>query len=262
MSKANPTYRVQVLERTFRILDVLAEDNSGVGLTGMAERLKLHKSTTHRLIMVLESNGFVEKNDTNGKYRLGSRLMQLGLSAVARLDVCEVAGPFLRMLVQQTGETAHLGVLRDGEVVSLINIESGQTLRTPSTVGTRTPAHCTSLGKAILAFSPEERLDDFLHGRTLKSYTPKTITSPARFKTELRAICKRGYSIDNEEREQGLRCIGAPVYDSSNNVIAAIGIAGPAFRITDRRLAVCSTAVVNIAGKISAALGRRLARSN
>jgi len=124
------------------------------------------------------------------------------------------------MLVAQTGETAHLGVLRDGEVVSLINVESGQTLRTPSTVGARTPAHCTSLGKAILAFVP------------------------------LRTIRERGYSIDNEEREQGLRCIGAPVYDSSGEVVAAVGIAGPAFRITDKRLAICSTAVMDAANKI------------
>jgi IclR family KDG regulon transcriptional repressor len=186
--------------------------------------------------------------------------MELGLSVVARLDVCEVAGPYLRMLVAQTGETAHMGVLRGGEVVSLINVESGQTLRTPSTVGARTPAHCTSLGKAILAFATQESLDLFLQNQTLKSYTPKTITSSLRFKTELSTIRECGYSVDNEEREEGLRCIGAPVYDRSNEVIAAIGIAGPVFRITDQRLAMCSAAVMNTAGKISAALGHRTMR--
>lgn len=257
MRKTNQTYRVQVLERTFSILDVLAQESSGVGLTKMAERLKLHKSTTHRLIMVLECNGFVEKNGVNGRYYLGARLMELGLSALSRLDVYEVAGPALRELVAQTGETAHLGVLRDGEVVSLMNVESRQTLRTPSTVGARTPAHCTSLGKAILAFSTQEYLDDFLQSRTLKSYTPRTITSSSRFKAELRTTFERGYSIDNEERERGLRCIGAPVCDSSHMVIAAVGIAGPAFRITDQRLATCSKAVMSAARNISMALGHR-----
>ena len=208
--KKTHVYRVQVLDRAFQILDLLADEKSGVGLMEVAQRLKLHKSTAHRLIMSLELRRFVEKNTITGKYHLGSRLMELGLSAVARLDVYEVAGPHLRTLVKETGETAHLGVLRDGQVVSLVNIESSQTLRTPATVGTRTPAHCTSLGKAMLAFATQEHIDDFLRGRKLEAYTPMTITSAAKFKAELRAIGKRGYAIDNQEREPGLRCIGAP----------------------------------------------------
>ena len=122
-SKTNKTevYHVQVLDRVFRILDILAETGSGIGLTDIAERLELHKSTAHRLIMVLESNRFVEKNQDSGRYHLGSRLMELGLSAVSQLDVYQIAGPHLRTLVSETGETAHLAVLRDGEVVSLVS---------------------------------------------------------------------------------------------------------------------------------------------
>ena len=250
-------YHVQVLDRAFRILDILAETGSGIGLTDIADRLELHKSTAHRLIMVLESNRFVERNPVSGRYHLGSRLMELGLSAVSQLDVYQIAGPHLRTLVSETGETAHLAVLRDGEVVSLVSAESTQTLRTPVTVGSRTPAHCTSLGKAMLAFAPEEQVNDFLNGRTLKSYTRKTITSASRFKAELRAIRKVGYAVDNEEREVGLRCIGAPVCNSAGDVIAAVSIAGPAFRLTEDRIPLLSGAVIRTGARISASLGYR-----
>ena len=254
-------YQVQVLDRAFRILDTLAESGSGISLTEIAERLVLHKSTVHRLIMVLEASRFVERNPTTGKFHLGSRVMELGLSAVSQLDIYGIAGPHLRTLVSETDETAHLAVLRDGEVVSLVSAESNKTLRTPVTVGTRTPAHCTSLGKAILAFGPEEYVDEFLKGRTLKAYTRKTITSSSRLKAELRAIRARGYAIDNEEREVGLRCIGAPVCNSAGDVIAGVSIAGPAFRITDDRITALSDAVVRTAARISASLGYRETKS-
>ncbi len=159
--------------------------------------------------------------------------------------------------MKETGETAHLGVLRDGQVVSLVNIESSQTLRTPATVGTRTPAHCTSLGKAMLAFVTREHLDDFLRGRKLEAYTPMTITSAAKFKAELRSIAKRGYAVDNEEREPGFRCVGAPLWDSAGEVVAAISIAGPVFRIGDDRMQNLSATVMRIAARISASLGYR-----
>ncbi|HEX7359673.1 MAG TPA: IclR family transcriptional regulator [Bryobacteraceae bacterium] len=256
-STQNQIYRVQVLDRVFQILDVLAGSNHGIGLAELAGRLGVHKSTTHRLLMVLESGRYVERITSTGQYRLGSRLIELGLSAAAQLDVYEISRPHLRALAEEAGETAHLAVLREGEIVSIVKAEGTQNLRTPITVGTRTPAHCTSLGKAILAFGPPERVDDFLKDRKLKAYTPKTITSPVRFKAELRAIRECGYSVDNEEREIGLRCIAAPVWNSVGEVIAAISVAGPAFRITEKRIPGLSRIVMGVAGRISSSLGHR-----
>ena len=255
--RSSRAYHVQVLDRAFRILDILAESGSGMSLTGIAERLQLHKSTAHRLVMVLEASHFVERNAGKGTFHLGSRLMELGLSAVAQLDIYEIARPHLRTLVSETGETAHLAVLRQGEVVSLVSSESSQTLRTPVTVGTRTPAHCTSLGKAMLAFVPNEEIDQFLGSRTLEAYTRKTITSPNRFRAELKKIRACGYAIDNEEREVGLRCIGAPVCNSAGDVIAAVSIAGPAFRINEFRISALANAVMRTAARMSASLGYR-----
>ncbi len=251
-------YRSQVLDRTFQILDILADDGLGQGVTELAEKLSLHKSTTHRLIMVLESSRYVEKDSATGKYRLGSRILELGLSALSRLDIYEVARPHLRHLVAESGETAHIGVMRNGEIISIVNVESTQALRTPSAIGTSHPAHCSSLGKAILAFSSEDAVDAFLKGRTMEAYTRNTITSAEGFLKEIEAIRQIGYAIDDEEREEGLRCIGAPVWNSAGEVIAAVSIAGPVFRITRDRTSSLAAAVERTAGRISAALGHRL----
>jgi IclR family KDG regulon transcriptional repressor len=259
--KRSDVYRSQVLDRTFQILDIL-EDGSGQGVTELAEKLQLHKSTTHRLIMVLESSRYVEKDDATGKYRLGSRILELGLSALSRLDIYQIARPHLRDLVAETGETAHIGVMRDGEIVSLMNWESTQTLRTPSTIGTRHPAHCSSLGKAILAFVEPEEMDHFLKGRTLERYTRNTITSHDLFRKETEAIRRIGFAIDDEEREDGLRCIGAPVFSSEGEAVAAVSIAGPVFRITRDRTSALAASVMKTAGAISTALGYRIPAKN
>lgn len=248
-------YRVQVLDRTFEIIDTLSETPSKLSVTEVAERLGLHKSTAHRLLMVLESKRFVERDEAGGKYCLGSRFMELGLSVLSRLDVYEVAKPHLHTLVEEVGETAHMGLLRGGEVISVVNVESSQTLRTPVTVGTRTPVHCSSLGKALLAFSSPDAIDIFLKEGTLKAYTSNSITTLRRFREELNVTRTRGYSLDNEEREEGLRCIGAPVRNSHGDVIAAISIAGPTFRIQNDRISTLALAVMETAARISASLG-------
>jgi len=250
-------YHVQVLDRTFAMIDTLATAPSGLTVTELSEKLRLHKTTTHRLLMVLESNRYIERDETGWKYHLGSRLMELGLSVLSGLDVFEAAKPHLRSLAKVTGETAHMGILRDGQVVSMVSVESSQTLRTPSTVGTRTPAHCTSLGKALLAFASEEEIAAFLRGYPLKSYTPNTITSTRMFHEELCRIRELGYSIDNEEREVGLRCIAAVVHNSVGEAVAAISIAGPASRVVQERIPACSSAVKKAARRISEALGYR-----
>jgi DNA-binding IclR family transcriptional regulator len=248
-------YHIQVLDRAFQLLDHLAENRDGLSLTELAGRLELHKSTAHRLVMVLESNHAVERDLESGKWCLGSRLTQLGMSALSRRNLYSASIGALRELVEETGETAHLGVIRDGEVVSLCHAESTQSVRTPITVGARTPVHCTSLGKAMLAFWAPPEADAFLRGRIFKARTRKTITGSLRLKQDLRAIRTRGYSIDDEEFEEGLRCIGAPVRDASGAVIAAISIAGPTFRVIESRVSAIGAAVSKAAQAISSQLG-------
>jgi DNA-binding IclR family transcriptional regulator len=250
-------YRVQVMDRAFRILDVLAEQHQEMGLTELAERLCLHKSTAHRLLIVLERNRFVEKDPATAKYRLGWRLFELGTLAVSRLDVHNLAQPCLERLVEKTHETAHVGVLRGGELISIVNVEGSRNVRTPSTVGQRSPVYCTSQGKAIMSHLPEPMAAQILRSVRLSPFTRNTITRISQLKDELARVRARGYAIDNEECEEGLRCIGAPVFNHFGEVIAAISIAGPAFRIRGRRLQEMTAAVVSAAHDLSALLGFR-----
>lgn len=251
------TYRVQVLERTFAILDLLAEQNSGVNLAFISRRLELNKTTVLRLLSVLESHRYVERNGTGGSYRLGSRLFELGSKAVAKLDILERARPYLWRLVDETGETSHLAMLRDGAVISLANRESPKTLRTPSTVGGRSPVHCTSVGKAILAFRPDSEIEHVIRSRGLREYTKNTITKVAMFKRELARVREQGYAVDDQEFEEGLRCVGAPVWDYSGKVVAALSVTGPAVRIPKERLPGLIQSVMAAAADLSEALGYR-----
>ena len=253
-------YQSQVLTRTFQILDALAEESSGLGVTTLAARLGLHKSSAHRLIMVLETNRFVEKKGETGRYQLGPRILELGLSALSRLDIYELSRPHLRRLVAETGETAHIGILRDGEITSIANVRSTQALHAPSEVGTRHATHCSALGKAILAFGPTEDLDSFLRDTKLEGFTRNTIVSPSMFIKEIETVRKNGYALDDEEREEGLRCIGAPVKDGTGTVVAAVSVAGPVFRITRSRIASLAEMVMRAAEQISIAQGYRPAR--
>jgi DNA-binding IclR family transcriptional regulator len=248
-------YRVQVLDRIFNILNALAEANESLGPAELAARLSLHKSTVHRLLMVLERHRFVRRNPSQGKYSLGIKLFELGSRAVAQFDLRDRAEPFLRRLVNQTEETAHVCILDGFEMVSIANVEGPWTMRTPSTVGRRTPAYCTSVGKAVIAFLQDDALDEFIEGVTFKQYTRKTLATRAALKAELMRVRERGFAIDDEEIERGLRCVGAPIRNHTGRIVASIGIAGPACRLTNQRLPVMVRAVTAAARELSADLG-------
>lgn len=248
-------YRVQVLDRALGILDLLSTEGPELAPAELSGQLVLHKSTLHRLLQVLEQHRLVDKNPQSGKYRLGLKLFEFGTKAVAQIDVQERVRPYLERLVCETGETAHMCILDRGEMLSLANVESPRTVRTPSTVGHRIPSHCTAAGKAVLAFLPESELNELLKKRTFKSYTRNTITSPSSLKAELQLIRKRGYAMDNEEIEDGLKCIAAPIRDYSGKVIASMSIAGPVFRITRDRASSMARSVMEAAKQLSTELG-------
>jgi DNA-binding IclR family transcriptional regulator len=249
-------YKVQVLDRTFAILEALSNKKGQSGVAALAQELGLHKSTVHRLLVVLERNRFVERSES-GRYRLGWRLFELGMSAVSNLDLYERAKPFVSRLMHETGETAHLGVLRLGSIVSLVSQESDRSMRTPATVGRRSPLHCTSLGKAILAFLPPDKMEAAVAAQEFSQHTSKTIVSHDRLRSELALVRKRGYAIDNEEFEEGLRCVGAPVFGHSGEVAAAVSIAGPAYRVGGANLEKLARLVMSTANELSQSLGFR-----
>jgi IclR family KDG regulon transcriptional repressor len=257
-SAERPTYRVQVLERAVDILQVLSEDSRELTAGEVADKLDLHKSTIHRLLTVLEHHGLIRRNGETGRYSLGLRLFEFGTRAVRGLRLRDQAQPHLDQLARETGETAHICVFDRTEMVSIAYAEGPRSLRMPATVGRRTPVYCSAVGKAMLAFQPESVIDDVVGG-PLRSRTEKTLVTREALLADLRQVRIRGYAVDNEEIEKGLRCVGAPVSNYTGDVVAAISVAGPAFRITKSRVPAVARAVLATTRGLSTELGYRRA---
>jgi DNA-binding IclR family transcriptional regulator len=254
-------YRVQVIDRALSIVNLLAASDHSLGAGEVGDKLDLNKSTIHRLLAVLEHHRYVERDVLSGKYRLGLKLAELGNIALSRFDLQAAARPFVERLVAETGETAHLGILQQNEVISLVNVETQRSVRTPSTVGRRSPIHCTSQGKLLVAYQPQPQIDQMLRAYRFAAYTKKTIRFAGPYRAELGKVRNLGFALDDEEFEEGLRCIGAPVRDHTGKVVAAISIAGPTFRITAERRPLLIGKVVAAARDLSETLGCRRAAS-
>lgn len=236
------------------VLEAFTAERPELGVTELGQALGLGKSTVHRLLASLAARGYVRQNPQTGRYCLGFKAFEVGSLAAGRGAIREVAAPFLQDLMQAAKETVHLGILDEWDVVYIDKIDSHQPLQMFSRVGRRAPLHCTSLGKALLAFQPEEFVDRFLR-RRLKAYTPSTLTDPVLLRTELARVRAAGHALDDEEFAVGLKCIAAPLRDHTRRVIAALGIAGPAVRFAAERVPRLAALVREAAARASTALG-------
>jgi DNA-binding IclR family transcriptional regulator len=250
-------YQIQVLDRALALLEVLSHQGPDLTLAQLSELLKLHKSTAHRLIMVLERHRLIEKNSNNNKYRLGLKLFELGTKAIAQLDLRERARPFLERAVLETGETVHLCVYDDGEVVYLDKVEPARSVRLTSSVGRRNPAYCTAVGKAIMAFLPEAQVERAAAKHGFPQLTRKTISNMLELKADLVRVRKLGYAVDDEEHEEGVCCVGAPVWSFGPHPIAAISVSGPTFRVTSEKVPILAQSVIAVTQGLSRELGMR-----
>lgn len=251
----SPRYRIQAIERAVAILNAFTVDDPELGVTELAERVGLHKSTVHRFMVNLDAAGLVERNPRTGRYRLGLHIFELGGLVMQQMNLWDEALPFLESLVRDTGETGHLAVLDGGEAIYIERVEARRALRVPSAIGRGYPAHATNLGKVLLSDLPRERVVEIAAERGLAAYTRKTITDLPGLEVELERIRERGYAIDDEEYDEGLRCIGAGVRDHSGHVVSALGIGGPVTRITPERVEELSGLVMAAASGLSRRLG-------
>jgi DNA-binding IclR family transcriptional regulator len=248
-------YRIQAIERAVSILNAFSAERPEYGVTELAAELGLHKSTVHRFLVNLETAGLVERSPRTGRYRLGLRILELGGLVMQQLSLWDEALPFLEGLVRDAGETGHLAVLDGGEAIYIEKVETHRALRIPSAVGQGYPAHATSLGKVLLAHLPLEEVRAIANERGLAACTVSTITSLERLESELATIREQGYAVDNEEYDDGLRCIGAPIKDHTGQVVAAIGVGGPITRVTPERVADLAELVRDAARGLSRRLG-------
>lgn len=252
---AQPISGAQVVDRVADILEAFLWLGPELGVSELARAIGLTKATAHRLLASLRNREFVAQDPATRRYRLGMRMWELGAIARASMDWLAEAKPELEVLAAQIGETAHLAVLDDDQVLYVEKVESVHSLRMPSQVGRRLPAHCTGVGKALIAFLPEDRLSAVIAHRGLPRFTAHTITDPVALNAALETIRANGYATDNEEIEEGLRCIGAPVRDHTGAVIAAISIAGPASRLPEDDTPRLAAQVRSAADAISNRLG-------
>jgi DNA-binding IclR family transcriptional regulator len=247
-------YKVQALDRAFAVLDLLGESDTPLGLAQVASSLQLHKSTAHRFLMVLERHRMVERT-TSGKFRLGLRLFDYGNRAIEQYDLRDRAQPHLRRLVAETEETAHLCILESSHVIYIDKIEPARSVRMITRIGSSNPVHCTSVGKAMLAFLPEERIAEVIRRCRFERFTHRTISTPEALRTEIEKTRRRGYAVDDEELEEGLRCIAVPLLDAQRQPVAAVSVSGPSFRVTAQKLPAIANHLLQCVRGISADMG-------
>jgi DNA-binding IclR family transcriptional regulator len=220
---------VQAVNHCLQLIEALAGNEGSRGVTELSAELGLAKSTIYKLLQTLLRRGYAVQDLATGRYRLGLKFLELGGVIQAGLSIRTIGHAHLQALMEATHETAQLGILEGGEVIYADKIDCARTIRMYSRVGRRSPLHCTALGKILLAHQPESRIREIL-GRRLERFTPKTITTPRALRAELQQVREQGYAVDDEEFEEGLRCLAAPARDYTGAVVASLGIAGPAAR--------------------------------
>jgi DNA-binding IclR family transcriptional regulator len=235
----------------FTILDAFRSGDTTVSLSELSRRTQLPKSTVHRITASLVEWGALKK--TSCGFQLGMRLFELGGLVPLQSTIREAALPFMTDLYESTHETVHLGILDDVEVVYLDKVGGHRSMRLPSRVGGRMPAHCVGLGKAMLAYASPQAVDRVI-ARELEARTPYTITSPVLFIDALRQVREDGVAYDREEAKLGVCCVAAPILDASRAPVAAISVTGPTARFQPERYA---AAVRTAALSLSRTLGRR-----
>jgi DNA-binding IclR family transcriptional regulator len=248
-------YRIHVIDRAAQILDCFGFDHQELSVSEIGIKTSLHRSTAHRILMALEYNDLIQQNSETGKYRLGIKLFKLGHQAVSHLNLREICQPFLTRVMNQTKETVHLAVLDNDQVLYLDKVEGPHALRMPSRVGRHIPTHCTSLGKAMLSCLDDQKVRKIFRNLALRPYTVNTLKTVDRLLTDLRMIRKRGFSVDNEEIEIGLRCVGAPIRDYTGAMVGAISVAAPSARLSLQQIPSVGKLVMAVAEEISEKLG-------
>ena len=246
--------RLSSVANSIRLTKAFSEDEYEMGISALAMRLGLAKSTVHRLATTLVEYDILEQNKETGKYRLGLALFELGTMVRRKMDTNSGAQVQIHALADETGETVQLAILDHLSVLYIRIRESRQAVRMSSGLGSRAPAHCTGVGKALIAFQPPEIVQQIIDNG-LKRYTQGTITDPEKLRAELATIRQKGYAIDDEEIEVGLRCIAAPIRDHSGQVTAAISVAAPVQRMTKKNIQATIPSVVAAAEAISRRLG-------
>jgi DNA-binding IclR family transcriptional regulator len=246
--------RIQSIVKMMGILECFSTVNRHLSLSQVAVLSSLPRPTAHRMLSAMKEIGFIEQDVRTGSYGLGIRLFELGNIALANMDILREAKPFMDRLSKVSGESSHLGVFNGFEVIVVEREEPADRQTRGIQPSEASPAHCTGVGKALLAFQRTDVIERVI-ACGLKVYTSTTISTPEALRKELATIRKRGYAIDDSEHQVWVRCVAGPIRNSSGHVFASVSVTGPADRMTDTKIASLAPLVVQTADSISRQIG-------
>jgi DNA-binding IclR family transcriptional regulator len=247
--------RIQSVLKALDIMECLAAADRPLSAQDVAQRCSTSRPTAYRYLTTLLDRGYVTTCQNNSHYQIGAQVLGLGKSFLERLDLPELARADLRELSRISQETAHLAVLNGTEMLYIGKVDGPQSVRMQCVIGTRNPLYCTAMGKAVLAYLPAEERAALLDQITLAPRTANTTTDKSALANHLELVRTRGFAIDDMENEEGIRCIGAPIFDHTGAVTAAVSISGPAYRLSDSRVQEFCGLVVGASKAISGKLG-------
>lgn len=254
--KNQEEHHLSSVKNALRILKSFTMDSPEKKISEISESLGLNKSTVSRTMSTLASEGFVYKDPDSKKYRLGLSILSLSGIVNSNIDVYRESQPILNKLVETIGETAHISVLDNLEVIYLQKVECNHPVRFLTHVGRRNPAYCTSSGKILLAYADDQTVDAVI-AKGLKRFTKSTITNPEKLRTHLREIKMNGYASSYEEFSEGVTTIAAPIFDYRGNAIAALSVVGPKQRIMQQKIPGYAKKVMSAAREVSERMGHR-----
>jgi DNA-binding IclR family transcriptional regulator len=247
-------HNVQSLDRAFAILESLASEQEGLGVTEIGTRVDLHKSTVHRLLSTMLEKGYVDKKD-NGAYHIGLKLIEVVSVYLNSLELQTEARPYIAQISTDLGLTAHLGVLEGDQVIYIERMDMHSSGKLYAQIGQRMEAYCSSLGKCLLSNFSRNEVDIIMQNCRFEKFTPNTIASMDELHEELKNVRKSGYGIDDREFNLNNRCIGAPIYDYRGEIIAAISASGPPNFFTKGKIPEVASYVIERAREISRNMG-------
>lgn len=250
-------YQLSTLERGLQILEAITE-NGEMTVTEVGNHMDINRASAHRFITTLRDQGFVRKNQHN-KYEATFKMLELGMKQADKFEIRRIAKPYMRDLAAEFDETVNLGLLDQGLVIYLDKVESRELLRMDSGIGTSCPAYATAMGKAMLAFLPEEDRAAYMEKTRFTPITPHTVAGPIELSKDIAKIRKKGYAVDEEELALDLYCIGAPIFDFHAYPAFALSVSGPVRRL--KTMKSLPLRILDVSSALSKHLGYRIPKS-
>jgi DNA-binding IclR family transcriptional regulator len=245
--------KTKTLYKAMKVLDCFSVGKPELGVTDISEQLGLYKSNVHNMLDTFVKSGYLEQNAENGKYRLSNKILELAYIISSNISFRKTILPYMQELAESTGETIYLAIPDEGGVLYLDSASPKNTMTVKTVLGIKAPLYCTGIGKAMLAYMPEEAVREVL-SKELVPYTETTITDPDQLRQELVSIRTQGFSVDHMEHQFGIKCVGVPVLNNRREVVAGLSISGPSLRFDEANIreyaGKLSTVLQQIAGRI------------